>query len=269
MKAYCLIRSDPVYRREAFCNGLANAGYSVQGCRGWFDAGPGRPGDVLVMWNRYGEWHQLATRFEKEGGDVIVAENAYVALDRANRQRYAIARDGHNGSGCWHVGGPERWQALGIELQPWREQGEHILVLPNRSFGRPDMIMPTSWAEDVAAKLRKYTTRPVRVRPHPGNNPPKKALADDLRDAWAAVVWTSSAGCEALIAGIPVYCTGPYWVAGLASCKDLRTIDNPTLPDRLPAMQRLAWAQWHIEEIQRGEPFQYLRDKPCTFPGSV
>jgi hypothetical protein len=254
-----------VYRREAFCSGLTASGYQVH------LAAPGKAdeGDVLVIWNRYGHWHDMATRFEHEGGTVVVAENAYLGLDRSDRQRYALAKWGHNGSGVWPIGGPERWDALGIPLQPWRTQGTHVLVCPNRGFGRPDMIMPGTWVESTAKELQRWTRRPVRVRPHPGNAPPKVPLANDLRDAWAVIIWASSAGCEALVAGIPVYACGPYWVAGPASCKKLRTIDNPEPPDRLPAMHRLAWAQWHVTEIASGEAFKHLLHGPCSFAGRV
>jgi hypothetical protein len=266
LKAYCQIRTDPVYRREAFCKGLAAVGASVV----LGGVPKAQAGDALLIWNRYGEWHNMASRFEDEGGTVIVAENAYLGVDRSNRMRYAIALDGHNGSGAWPMGGPERWDALGIALQPWRTSGDHILLCPNRSFGRPDMIMPNLWAEKTAEELRRYTKRPVRIRPHPGNGPPKVPLADDLRNAHAVVVWSSSAGCEALVAGIPVFCCGPYWIArGAVSRGGLRTIDNPQLPDRLPAMHRLAWAQWHVEEIASGEPFQHLLYRPSAFEGPV
>lgn len=255
-KAYCAIRDQPVYRRDAFVRGLEAAGYQVMPMH---TIGPGRKGDVLVIWNRYGGLHDTASRFEREGGVVLVAENGYLANDRSNRTRYAIARTGHNGSGEWFFGGPERWEKLQIRLQPWRESGDHILICPNRSFGRPGYIMPSDWPEVVAKQLKGITKRPVRIRPHPGNDPPKRPLADDLRNAWAVIIWSSSSGCEALVSGIPVFCFAPAWIAKSATCPDIRLINNPPLPDRLPAMQRLAWAQWHVEEIARGEPFQYLR----------
>lgn len=266
MKAYCLIREQPVYRRDAFCKGLAAVGAEVS-----LNNPPrGRTGDWLLIWNRYGHWHDIATRFEAEGGEVLVAENAYVGLDRANRQRYAIARDGHNGSGAWPLGDGSRWDALGVPLQPWRATGGHVLVCPNRSFGRPDMLMPCDWAQQAAKELQRYTRRPIRIRPHPGNDPPKIPLAHDLKDAWAVLVWGSSAGCDALIAGIPVFCCGNYWILGGASSKGgLRTIEDPELPDRLPAFQRLAWAQWHVEEIASGEAFQHLLHKPSQLAGRV
>lgn len=257
LKAYCAIRDQPVYRREVFVAGLKAAGYDVQPLH---CIGSGKPGEVLVIWNRYGGLHETASRFEKNGGTVLVAENAYLGNDRSNRTRYAIARGGHNGQGEWYCGGPERWQNLGIALKPWRQEGEHVLVCPNRSFGRPGYIMPSNWPEVVIANLRTLTKRPIRLRLHPGNSPPKTPLSQDLKNAWAVVIWSSSVGCEALVEGIPVLCLSPAWILKSVTSPDLRNINDPPLLDRLPGFEKLAWAQWHIDEIASGEPFHYLRN---------
>lgn len=267
-RAFCLIRAEPHYRRDAFMSGLKAAGY---------DARTGAPtsveaGDVVCMWNRYGDNHVLANRVEAAGGVVLVAENGYVGPGGVSphqmnpREIYALAISGHNGSGTWFVGGPERWDALGVDLKPWRTDGEHILVCPNRSFGRPDMMMPLGWERDVAARLARFTKRPIRIRPHPGNGAHAKPLADDLRDAWACVIWASSAGLQALLAGIPVIYEAPYWIAEFSAVyggpflgEAISKIDR-RLPvgSREEAMQRLGWAQWQVNEIAIGDPFRYL-----------
>jgi hypothetical protein len=265
LKAFCHLRADPVYRREAFAHGLKAAGYEVHHC-------PPRdvePGDVLVLWNRYAETHDAACRFEKAGGVVLVAENGYLGVDRNNRRRYALAQSGHNGSGFWYVGGPERFAALGVELKPWRQTGEHILVCPNRSFGMPGLAMPPNWAQDVAKRLKKYTAREIRIRPHPGNDAPKKPLAQDIANAWAVVIWSSSAGVDALVEGIPVVCESPWWIAkrctGKIDSLDVAAECYASL--RLQAFQSLAWAQWHVDEIAAGMPFEYLCKKPVGCHG--
>jgi len=261
-RAFCMIRESPVYRREAFVRGLRAVGFDVS-----LHAPPNdiEPGDALLIWNRYGQYHELATQVQKRGGTVLVAENAYVGVDRADRRRYAIANGGHNGSGAWPIGGRERWDELGIALKPWRTEGEHILVAPNRSFGMPGFIMPPNWAESVVTRLRRVTKRPIRVRPHPGNGPPKTPLIEDLRGAWAVVIWSSSVGCEALIEGIPVICESPWWIAKPATLKLLADLETTKLPDRMPAFARLAWAQWSVGEIESGVPFQYLFNRPQAF----
>lgn len=266
-KAYCMIREQPVYRRDCFVRGLAAAGFGVMP---YHVAPQGAPGDVLVIWNRYGTYHDIAKSFEKAGGQVLVAENGYVGNDRSARTRYAIAIGGHNGIGTWSIGDGKRWDDLGIKLAPWRREGDHVLVCPNRSFGMPGFLMPPTWAEAVEQRLRCITKRPIRVRPHPGNDPARRPLASDLKGAWAVVIWSSSAGIEALIAGIPVFSQAPAWVMSAASSgSNIKDIESPVLPDRLFALRRMAWAQWHIEEIERGTPFQYLCDRSSSFTDRV
>jgi hypothetical protein len=252
--AYNLTRREMHYRHEVFSAGLKTAGYKVES----LPPAKGKPGDVLLIWNRYGQYHDIAKNFERGGGTVIVAENGYLGADETGNQLYALAIGGHNGSGQLAVGGTERFAALNIELKPWREDGGHILVCPNRSFGRPDMIMPATWAADVRKRLAKFTHREIRVRPHPGNEKPKKPLADDLANAWAVVVWASSAGVQALVAGIPVVCESPYWICKHAAIP-MDEIEAPgAKPDRMSALNRLAWAQFSLAEIKSGEAFGHL-----------
>lgn len=265
MRAYCMIRAQPHYRHDAFLSGLAAAGYEVH------DRAPdaGRPGDALLIWNRYGAVEQIADRFEAEGGTVIVAENGYINGRHDGGWYYALAIHGHNGSGQWHVGGPERWEALGVNLKPWRTGGEHILVAPNRSFGMRGFIMPQNWGENATETLRGLTRREVRLRLHPGNGKPAVPLERDLDRAHCVVIWSSSVGVKALIEGIPVVCCAPWWICKKATLPlDAygAAIDSPIAFQcdesmdmiRQYAMEDLAWAQWSVQEIASGEPFRHL-----------
>jgi hypothetical protein len=100
--------------------------------------------------------------------------------------------------------GPERWDALGLEIKPWREAGDHILVCPNRHFGMRGLAMPQDWEQRTLKEMRAQTKRPIRVRPHPNGSKPARPLAEDLVGAWCVVIWASSCGVHALLAGIPV-----------------------------------------------------------------
>ena len=263
-RAWVVIREAPWYRRQAFTSGLKAAGYEV------LLRGPdrGRPGDLFVIWNRYAGTHEIASRFEREGGTVLVAENGYIGAGGTApkfdvhpggpkpEHYYALAEGWHNGRGRWPSGGPERFAALGVELKPWRTEGEHILVCPNRSFGVGEAVMHPDWAERTAARLRKATARPVRIRAHPGNNAPRRSLSEDLKGCWAVVIWSSGAGVHALAAGVPVFVEARFWVMKGAGASG--PVDAPVMPERLPHFERLAHAQWTCAEIESGEPFRRL-----------
>lgn len=265
-RAYSTIRHNPWYRREAFAAGLRAAGYEVH--EGW--PGAGRPGDVLLIWNRYADRHDKACKFEREGGTVVVAENGYLGRGGSapkfdvhpggpeSHHYYAVALHGHNGQGEWKAGAGDRFQALGVTLKPMRRETGYALVCPNRSFGVPGRIMPADWAEKTLLAL-KQSGRDARIRKHPGNDAPRRPLAEDLAGAEEVHIWSSGSGVHALVAGIPVVCHSRYWV-----CKDAATeAGAPGAPDaweakRLASLQRMAWAQWTLEEIERGDPFIML-----------
>lgn len=265
-RAWCLIREQVHYRREAFLQGLTAAGYEIiqssreEGNPNFSGSGAG---DVLVIWNRYGHYEDWAGGFERRGGTVLVAENGYLGDDVNGRQHYALAIGQHNGGGRWHVGGPERWRALGVALKPWRERGEHVLICPQRGIGPRDYAQRADWPHRLADRLKGITRRSVRVRPHPGNVSQAEArasLARDLEGCWAVVTWASGAGIHALVAGVPVFYEAPYWILSGAGEKNVLDIDNPHYLDRETAFVGLAWAQWTVEEIASGEPFKHLKE---------
>ncbi len=269
-RAWSLVRSLPEFRAEAFRVGLRAAGYDVQPRE---PTGPASPGDALVIWNRYGRSEQIANRFEREGGTVFCAENGYLGAGgevpkyAANAGAkpglyYALALSQHNGAGRWKTGDAQRFRQLGVNLTPWRAHGEHVLVCPSRGIGSAKLRPPSNWLPDTVKAIQACTKRPVRVRHHPGNEAPKKPLEADLANAWAVVIWSSSAGVHALVRGIPVLCLAGAWICRRAAYTDVKSIDEPhvsiTEEQRLAAMNDLAWSQFTLEEIASGKPFRHL-----------
>lgn len=228
MRAWLNLRYVTGDRAEAFRAGLQAMGFEVVA---ELTTQPG-PDDVLVTWNRIGHGDTCARHFEAMGRRVLVAENATWGNDFAGRRWYTLARDWHNRAGFFPVGGAERWDALGVDLAPWRTQGETV-VLPQRGIGAGGM--PKGW------------TAPGRVRRHPGRGD-SVPLEHDLAKAGRVVTWGSGAAVKALLWGIPVESHMPDWIAEQ---------DN-TDTGRLDMFRRLAWAQWTMEEIAAGEPFRRL-----------
>lgn len=240
------IRSTPHYRRDAFESGLVATGYKV--VRQIKDP---TPNDVLVTWNRYGRCEQEATRFERCGARVLVTENGYLGHDETGRQYYAIARSQHNGAGTWEVQG-ERW-IHGVELQSWREGGTEVVVLAQRGIGSPSCAQPRRWLDKMSASFR--------VRPHPGRLRNSIPLEDDLERAAAVVTWGSAAGLEAICMGIPCFYGLPQWIGAPAAAKfpgrHIR-VDDRVRAGRGEMLRRIAWAQWRVDEIKSGKPFEVL-----------
>lgn len=252
--AVCVIRPLPEFRVGSFVAGLKRCGYSVAS----EPARDPKPDELLVVWNRSSVNGKFAQRYEQAGATVLVAENGYLGREWRDGYWYAIARSHHNGGGAWPDLGPARWDGWGLELAPWRSGGREIVVLAQRGIGEDGYRQPRGWHDEIARTLASRTSRPVRIRPHPGRLPEPISLADDLRSAWACVTWGSAAALKALMLGVPVFYGCPTWIGRTAARPVSDDLEAPFLGDRLPMFRRLAWAMYNTEEIATGEPFRCL-----------
>lgn len=235
--AYLELRHRTDKRYQIFCSGLQRHGYRI--AHGI--PGKTRDGDLFVSWNRLAAAHRAAARMEKRGHRVLIAENASFGNLFRNRHWFHIARNYHNTQGNFDYGGPERWDRLGVDLPPFRTEGETV-ILPQRGIGPPGIAMPRSWPADAIKRYRG------RVRPHPGKNTKCIPLQADLRKAGRVVTWGSGAAIGAAIMGIPVISEMPGWIGQQ---------DN-TDEGRLDMLRHLVWAQWTHEEIANGYAFERL-----------
>jgi hypothetical protein len=256
-RALLLIKPSLHYRREAFESGFKRLGFTLE--RTLPDP---KPGDCLCTWNLTGGMEREAKRFTRAGASVIVTENGYLTPPGA-AGLYAISLGGHNGAGrIPDSDDPARWQQMGLQLKPWRTAGRHILVCGQRGIGSQEMASPHQWHQKAAAKLQTLTRRPIVIRTHPGNRPNStKPLTADLRDAWAVVIWASSAGVQALVEGIPVFYAAPHWICQTAALPFAalgKYLEQPLCDDamRQAALTRMAHGQWTYQEIATGEPLR-------------
>lgn len=257
MRALCLLREQIQYRREAFLVGLAAAGYKVHD-----RIDKPKEGDVLVIWNRYGHWHEQACHFERAGARVLVVENGYLGKSWLGDTWVAVAIGHHAGAGKWVEGGPERWDSLGVQLAPWREGGKEVIILGQRAIGEDGIASPQEWAERTRQRLG---TGRIRRHPDERNCPELPPLEEDLKNAACVLTWASSAALRALIFGIPVYHDLQNWIGAPAAWPlDHWPMDRLKLGHkrndeaRLAMFRRLAWAQWRMDEIRSGEALVHL-----------
>ena len=239
------------YRRECFDLGLQEAGFTVVD----YLSDPG-PEDVLVIWNRYGGYHEQAARFERMGALVIVVENGYLGKSWRGGEWFSIALWHHAGAGVWGNAGPHRWDSWGVDLKPWRPRSEDILIFGQRGIGEPGVRCPDGWAEYAVRRTSG------RIRKHPGSFPGGLSLQEDLRSVSQAVTWNSSAALIALAEGVSIWCDWPSWI-GYSSCSPLADfeVSEPCVDDdkRLAMFRRLAWSLWDLSEVRRGDPFVHLK----------
>lgn len=223
---------------------------------------------------------------------VAVDSNLFLYADPKNHHHYLrYSFDGvfpNTGIYCDDRPDPVRWQTisqdLGIQLRPYRNHGDHVLVLLQRnggwSMGGVDV---QDWANQVIETLQQHTDRHIVVRAHPGDKDARNYLdansgrcrikwkksvrlsvnpdlRQDLVNAWAVVNHNSSPVVAAAIEGYPVFVTD----ALRSQCqdianRDLRCIEKPELPDRQAWVERLAMSHWKFTEVQRGHTWRHMR----------
>jgi hypothetical protein len=223
---------------------------------------PLHPDDVVVTWNKTARSAHVIKMAREGGAAVIVAENGYHGKDENGIQRYALALDGHNGSGRWYAPDRSRLDALSINFQPFRIPfNNSVLIADQRGIGSPIMRSPPLFGDKMEQRLKSVGWE-TRVRRHPGQDEPSVPLMDDLADVSALVVWSSNCATAALIAGIPTFFTAPITVTAGASrpVEELLEKDFREFGPRDKAFARMAWAQWTVREMTSGEPFRVLLD---------
>lgn len=262
-RAWVLIRDKPHYRSESFVRGLQRTGYSAILISQLTSKMIKSADEILVCWNAYGRYGMARDLADKFRMRTFVVENGYYGKDKYDRQYYAIAEHGHTGSGRWRVGGQSRFLSLLMQhqdtVEPWRKNGKHILICGQRGIGEQKMRSPYGWEDTVKKIIQKTTDRPIVIRPHPGRHGEKRPLVDDLKDAWACVVWSSNCATTALLKGIPTFYDAPHIVhqGGALPFKNAN-LSDPDFGDRDTGFRNMAWAQWSVKEIENGTPWKFL-----------
>jgi hypothetical protein len=177
---------------------------------------------------------------------------------------------------------PARWKKLsanlGISLKPYRSTGNHILLCLQRNGGWSMRGLPVmDWLNQTIYEIRKYSSRHILVRAHPGdkkvesylkiNHPntslsQNKRLVDDFKNAWATVVYNSSPSVASAIEGIPIFLTDShpeYSQSQDVANFDLSKIENPNMPDRQAWIERLSMCHWKFDELKSGEAWQFFK----------
>ena len=189
----------------------------------------------------------------------LYADNGYFRPGKSGHFRITRNALQHDGTGN---APPERWERLGLEIKPWRKDGSHILVCPpDETYGQLWGLDHRKWLQDVRGVLERATDRQVVVRHRSKAGSATEPFAAALQGAWALVTCTSNAAVEALLAGVPVFCTRPC-AAYMMGTPVLAEIEYPAMPDD---RERWAWnlaaAQWTLLEMADGTCWRDLQKR--------
>ena len=194
----------------------------------------------------------------------------------ANRY-YSVGLDGTKGNGRYYNLNrpPDRWRQLNLSLRPWRSAGEQVLILGQMRFSASTFHLDIlDWYVDVAKQIRSVSDRPIVLRAHPNQtllpkidvphfrirtNENMPEISVDLENAWCVVTKTSNGAVDALVQGIPVITDDPFCMAYSVAEHNIANIEHPHQADREPWLHDLAYAQWNVDEMAAGLPWQHLR----------
>jgi hypothetical protein len=268
---YGALNSKPVF--DAFANSLNNNGHDV--------AYNDLSADVNVIWSvlfngrmagNKAVWEQQKPTIVLEVGGIKRGTTWKVGLNGINRDAYF----GPSGNSS------DRVRLLGLQVKPWKYDGEHILIAGqhDKSLQWKDMPAMATWVHDTITFIRAQTDRPIIFRPHP--RCPLPAIEHDFKhvkrqeplqikgsyddfdmqfnNIWATVSWSSNPAIHSIINGVPAF-TGPSSLAFDVAEQNLRNIENPLYGDRTQWLNDYAHTEYTIEEISKGIPLKNLTSK--------
>ena len=243
--------------------------------------------DVAVIWSvlwrgRMERYRKIWNDFRQQGKPVIVIEvgglrrneSFKIGINGINRKADFANQDFDD----------KRWPLFKHSFKPWNSTGDIIVICGQHDASEQWKGLPkmSQWIEQQINEIRKFTTRPILVRPHPRNhiqfNPenfnnvkvrlPRRDYKtyDDtdfkatLDRTWAVVNHSSNPAMEAVINGVPVF------VSEDSLCHDvgnisLADINTPAMPGRQKWANQLSYTEWFPDEIEQGLPWQRLKKR--------
>jgi hypothetical protein len=223
----------------------------AQGCGGRVTyGGVLKPGDVAVFGSP--RLSDLVGQAKAQGRTWYYGDKAYFGRG----MYYRCTRNGYMQTQIGHAT-PARWERLGWKIKPWRT-GSTVLVCPqSEAHFKHHGQDRGKWLQSVLAQLKQHTDRKVVVRDKVGINT-EAAFAHQLANVHAVVVFTSVAGVQAAMHGVPCFATHEC-AASLVGDNDLANIEQPKRPDN---REQLAWwladNQWTLREMKRGQAWERL-----------
>lgn len=190
--------------------------------------------------------------------DFYYADNAYFDVTRGTHFRITKNRLQHSGMG---TSDGERLPNLNV--REWRTtEGKYILICPQSDdFMKRIVGYNGHWLNDIRDQIGIWTAKKIRVREWNRNKAEASAtLHDDLANAHACVVWSSAAGIESILDGVPTVVMGQ--AAARLFSVPLQSLALDSIPH--PAGSRLEWAsvladnQWTLDEMRQGTAWRHL-----------
>lgn len=247
--------------------GMANAG--IQKAKSIDDA------DFGICWGMHPSHKPHIKKLQEQGKKFLIIDFPF--WGRTNRHNvkegyYKISVNGINPHDYLDAGfgGTDRAAIISAPyVMPYRKDGDYILLA---GMGEKAIsAFGYNWDMQAAKIMMQHTHRPIIYRAKPSNKNPQpiegtvfnNGVGDIhalYQNAFAVVTHHGNSTIEALCAGKPVF--SKCSITRDMGLTDLNKIESPIYPEgREQFMQKLAWFQWHYDEIHQGKPFEHLIKK--------
>ncbi len=213
---------------------------------------------------------EIIRHHQARGKRALIVEKGFVKRD----EYFHIGWDGLNGRAdfCNEDMPPDRWDKLDVKLANWQvDQPERPVIVCGQvpwdaSVQHSDHIV---WCQETLAMLRAITGRHLVFRPHPavagridygvpGVQVSDEPLEEVLANAHAVVTFNSNTAVDAVIRGVPVFVADQGSMVKQVANWELSDIERPVKPPRQQWAADLAYTQWNLAEMARGEPIEHL-----------
>jgi hypothetical protein len=218
---------------------------------------PQYQGGHSIVWGLIRGAPQVMQQTRAAGFDFYQVDNAYFGrnqLYRVTRNALQLTQMGDREPTRFEA----TFRALGLTLRPWQRQrnGPIVICLSTPFLFTLYGMEIQRWTDEVVARIRQKTDRPIHIRGKDDTVPIDQMIAD----AWCVVTHVSASALDALRLGIPTVTTGDCAATPLATPLD--EIDNPRMPDgRERLFATLAYGQFTVQEMQSGVAWRIVSQK--------
>ena len=223
--------------------------------------------DFVTFWSM--KKYEIVEKCVNADIPMLVAEMGFLG-DR--EQNVSLGWNGINGNAdfCNSNVNSERSKQWKNLISPWHESKEYILLLGQVNGDYTLKNIPLRLKNlypSISKSLMKTYGLPVLFRPHPKWDCPvpswmqrttNKSLKEDLSKAYLAVAWSSNSLVDAVMSGTPALALDPISMAWDVAIHNIG--ETPSLPCRQDWLNKLAYSQWTLEELEQGLFWETLKE---------
>ena len=211
--------------------------------------------DAVVALGLAGRSRLVRDTYRAKGIPVFIIDAGYILRDCGYSQ-FGIGDLNWLPDAAYH----DRAEEMVLFAQNKRKQGSFILVAGQLPGDNQHSINVIEWRDKTLGALKELTDLPVCFRPHPRVERPQNTISEALEDCHCLVTHNSTAAYEAIRQGIPVICDPCAAYSEVCETR-LENVNAPkigTKAKRQKMLDRVAYAQWTLEELETGEPLKFL-----------